>query len=78
MQTLAKFTIGVAAIAWLGLAPVMADEVTTSKTTTTTTTADPPAAVVVEHPATDCAHKEVTKTNDDTGTTVHKSETHCD
>jgi hypothetical protein len=76
MHTIAKLSIGVAAIAWLGLAPVMADEVTTSKTTTTTT--EHPADVVIEHHDSDCAHREVTKTNEDTGTTVHKSETKCD
>lgn len=76
MRTLAKLSIGVAALAWLGWAPAMADEVTTSKTTTTTTTDSP--AVVIEHHDSDCAHHEVTKTNEDTGDTVHKSVTKCD
>jgi hypothetical protein len=53
---------------------VLADEVTT----TTKKTDSPPAAVVVTPAPEDCSHKKMTKTDEDTGTTVTKKETHCD
>ncbi len=81
MSKFSMMTIGLAALAWVGLGALaaFADEVTT---TTVTHTEQPDVVisappVIVEHQP-DCVKKKTTTSDDTTGETVSKTVTKCD
>jgi hypothetical protein len=84
MNVIGKVAIAASAILWISAA-VAQD---TETTTTTTTSAPPPPGAYVGVPGVvgvqvgpgdtgGCEHRSKTVTNEDTGETIHKSETRC-
>jgi hypothetical protein len=84
MNVIGKVAIAASAILWISAAVAQDTE-----TTTTTTSSAPPPGAYVGVPGVvgvhvgpgpgygGCEHRSKTVTNEDTGDTVHKSETRC-